>query len=519
MRNTGKIIVSVALVVASFSGAYGQSMNDIYNFQDRSIQYGTPRFMGMGGAFGALGGEISASYINPASGAVAVKNEISATLGVEWNANNSNYYGSSTKSTSDVKFSPFQAGVNFVLITRDDLTSFNSFSFGINYSRKCNFNNEVKWSGVNNTITDWVEGTPIGSSVVEYLYRNAVDGVNNTVTGLAEDLGVLGVYKTQEGQYFYMPEAEYNNISQAASLLTSGSSNVTTFSAGMNINNNIYVGIGFDFISINLSNNNLYLDEWGFTKNTGLSHDGLSNLYFDRYTSQSGWGSSFTVGIIGRVTDEFRLGFSWKTAARIYIDENYSYLMGAKFFDGTFNEGSENPTFDYPNRYSFKSPSEWTFSAAYVFGQHGILSVDYMLKDFSQMRFKDDGFSAENEIIKNQMQICHTVRVGGELRFYPVSIRAGFNYISSPYKNVTVNRVSQNVAGQYDSVSLPQGTGETMNASFGVGYNADENITIDLTYVGSKNTSYQYLYKPLLTNPMKNERMSHYIALGVTFRI
>ena len=29
----------------------GQSMNDIYNLQRSSVLYGTPRFMGMGGAF------------------------------------------------------------------------------------------------------------------------------------------------------------------------------------------------------------------------------------------------------------------------------------------------------------------------------------------------------------------------------------------------------------------------------------------------------------------------------------
>ena len=519
MINTGKILILSALAFLSVDAVYAQGMNDIFNFQNRSIQYGTPRFMGMGGAFGAVGGEISASYINPASGAVAVKNEVSATIGIEWYGNKADYYGTTTNSNSNINFSPYQAGANFVFVTRDDLASFNSFSVGINYSRKCNFNNEVKWGGVNTTITDWSNGNPIGSSVVEYIFRNAVDGVNRPVTDLAKSVGIIGTY--QDGsEYFYLPEAEYNNINQAASLLTSGSSNVTTFSAGMNINNTFYVGLGFDFISINMNRNNLLLDEWGFTRNDQLAHEGLSNMYFDRYSSQSGWGSSFTIGIIGRVTDGLRLGFSWKTAALIYIDEDYSYAMKGMFFDGHSKEDASYPTFDYPNKYSFKSPSEWTFSAAYVFGQKGLLSVDYMLKDFSKMRFKDDIFAAENRIIEQQMQICHTIRVGGELRLYPVSIRAGFNYISSPYKDLTVNRVSQSSpTGGQQTLSLPQGVGETMNASLGLGYNFDENISLDLTYVGSMSTAYQYLYKPQLTNAVKNNMTSHYIALGVTFRL
>ena len=70
----------------------GQSMNDIYNLQRSSVLYGTPRFMGMGGAFGALGGELSSTQINPAGGAVAVKSEVSITFGPEWYDNSTSFY-------------------------------------------------------------------------------------------------------------------------------------------------------------------------------------------------------------------------------------------------------------------------------------------------------------------------------------------------------------------------------------------------------------------------------------------
>ena len=72
--------------------------------------------------------------------------------------------------------------------------------------------------------------------------------------------------------------------------------------------------------------------------------------------------------------------------------------------DGSEASGTENPTFAYPNSYTFKTASEWTFSGSYVFGQFGLLSVDYMLKDYSKMRFKNPGFERENEIIKDQMK-------------------------------------------------------------------------------------------------------------------
>ena len=115
------------------------------------------------------------------------------------------------------------------------------------------------------------------------------------------------------------------------------------------------------------------------------------------------------------------------------------------------------------------------------------------------------------------MKICHTLRVGGEIRLYPVSIRAGFNYISSPYKNVEVKRVSQHSANGKERLSLPQGVGDTMNASMGIAVNIGS-ITIEATYLGSKTTRYQYLYSPVLTEAVQNDILSHHIAIGATWR-
>lgn len=491
----------------------GQTLYEIYNLQRTSMQYGTPRFMGMSGAFGAVGGEISAATINPAAGAVAVKSEASFTLGAEWYDNKATFYGNKTNKTSDINVTAFQGGANFVFKIDNPYSSVAGFNIGINYSRRNNFNNEFSVSGRNNTITDWLNGQPIGSSVIESIFRNATAGVNGTVVDLAKDLEVL----EKVGDNIY-PSADYLNIDQLAQLITSGYMGTTTFSAGINLNDKVYLGLGVDYYSLDLDRNDVKLDEWGYTSNNTYLHNGVSNLYYDQYTAQTGWGSSFSLGIIGRVTDEFRLGFSWKSAARIYIDEDYSYAMGAKFFDGTLNEGSEHPTYYTPNSYSFKSPSEWTFSAAYVFGQYGILSVDYMLKDFSKMRFKTEGLKSQNADIADRMKLSQTIRVGAEARLYPVSIRAGFSYVGSPYKTLLVERVSQTIPGDKVWVNRPQGTGDTIGFSAGLGYSIGNFLTIDASYVNSSYKTYTYLYEPKLIDPIENKVSASYVALGATFR-
>ena len=488
-------------------------MNDIYNFQRSSILYGSPRFMGMSGAFGAVGGELSSSIINPAGGAVARKSEVSLTAGVEWYDNTATFYGEKHREKSGTNFTAFQGGVNFVFLNDNPYSSVEGFNVGINYSRRQNFNNKISAQGVNTTITDWLDGHPIGSSLVESFFRQAAAGVNSPVTLLATDLGVL----ERVDNHIY-PSADYLNIDQIARIITSGYMGTTTFSAGLNLNNRVYLGIGFDYYSMEIDNNDIEMDEYGYTSNDTYLGGGLSNLAFDRYTAQNGWGSAVSFGIIGRVSDGFRLGFSWKSAARFYIDENYSYIMAAKFFDGTLNRGMENPTQFYPNSYSFKSPSEWTFSAAYVFGQHGIFSVDYMVKDFSKMRFKSEGFEAENDIIAQQMKIAQTLRVGAEARLYPVSIRAGFNYSTSPYKDLTIERVSQYDPDRFSATTLPQGTGDTFGFSASIGYSIGDFLTIDATYVSSSYKTYTYLYEPKLTDAVATKIQANYAALGATFR-
>ena len=134
------------------------------------------------------------------------------------------------------------------------------------------------------------------------------------------------------------------------------------------------------------------------------------------------------------------------------------------------------------------------------------------------MRFKSDGFERENDIIAVQMKLSQTIRVGAEARLYPVSIRAGFTYSGSPYKNLTVERVSQSVPGDKVWVTLPQGTGNTIGFSAGLGYSIGNFLTIDASYVNSSYKTYTYLYEPILINPVENKVSASYISLGATFR-
>ena len=70
------IFISSSLIIKS------QTLSEILSISfEKPI--GTARFESMGGAFGALGGDISSINTNPASGAVFIDNEFGFTMSTE----------------------------------------------------------------------------------------------------------------------------------------------------------------------------------------------------------------------------------------------------------------------------------------------------------------------------------------------------------------------------------------------------------------------------------------------------
>ena len=67
MKNNFSLVL--VLVFVNFFSVFGQSISDGLNYSSNSYQ-GTARYNSMSGAFGALGGDLSAIAVNPAGSAV-----------------------------------------------------------------------------------------------------------------------------------------------------------------------------------------------------------------------------------------------------------------------------------------------------------------------------------------------------------------------------------------------------------------------------------------------------------------
>ena len=135
-----------------------------------------------------------------------------------------------------------------------------------------------------------------------------------------------------------------------------------------------------------------------------------------------------------RPADFLRLGVAynsptWYKMTDRYYGEAGSYLT---FMDkGEMKErklDAATPNNAYYD-YEFRSPDKWIFSAAAILGTTALISVDYELMNYKNMRmYQTDGSSNvyTNQDITDNFKSMNTIRVGAEVKVTPqFAVRAG----------------------------------------------------------------------------------------------
>lgn len=131
---------------------YSKNATDLYG---QSLNSGDARYIGVGGAVGALGGSASSTEQNPAGLGVAINSEVQITAGVSSYRNENSF---STKNVAkDNQFNIQQLGGVFVFNIND--SNWNRFTIGLNYlnqnlDRINNTNANSNISFDNNDFTD-----------------------------------------------------------------------------------------------------------------------------------------------------------------------------------------------------------------------------------------------------------------------------------------------------------------------------------------------------------------------------
>lgn len=431
----------IILLVCSVASA--QNISDVIRYSSENTQ-GTARFQAMGGAFGALGGDLSALNSNPAASAV-FNNNLGTFSGTIFNRDNATLYGGNTNGTNSSYAEINQAGGVLVFKSTAPVSSWSKIALAFNYDMVENFGNNIYASGstnegIDNYFLDFAQGVPFGAIQLRenefiedaYLDIGENQGFGDQQAFLGYFGGILDPAVADNENTSYISNTGYSSVNQEFSRVTTGYNNKFTINAAAEYRERIYLGV-----SINI-HNILYNRFDEFTE-TGYDTDSeIQRTTFDNRLFTQGSGVSLGVGIIGKVSDFVRIGASYQSPTRYRLEDQLSQRISSDLADENINFIDYDQVTIFPT-YKLHVPGKVTGSLALIFGKNGLLSVDYSAQDFSEARLSplpDANFTAVNSDISNELGFVNTIRVGGEYRIKNFSLRAGYRYENSPYENL-----------------------------------------------------------------------------------
>lgn len=491
----------MAFVAAS---VYAQTAYSALMLSENDYE-GTARTAAMGNAFTALGGDLGAVSINPASSAVANYSQFSVTpglsifsstaAGVSPYENGDLPYFERTMRSDRTKFNLPNAGVSLHFETgrKSGIKSF-SASFVVN--RTASYDQNVYATGRNSTTSFMgqmayeasINGYPSAQLRSDQAFDlfpwKTVVGYKTGMIDPYDDIYVGATEKIYDNKTAFMG----GTIDQAYGRNISGSKYEYLINVGMNISDFIYLGANLTLNSMDYAYSEYFKETAVDPDDFEITYeDGDGNIiptmtkYFDRMKynssySYSGVGYSAKFGLIVTPMQGLRLGAAIQTPTAMNIDESWEDSGETEFTGaGGGKYSSESPYGQ--NSWKFRSPLKANFGLAYTFGKAGLISADYELCDYSRLRYNSSTYTDRdilyeiNEEMKASYGIAHKVRIGAEFKPIPeLAIRAGYNLNTSAEKAIWDG---------FEYIELDKPT-LSHKAAVGLGYSSKKSFFADI---------------------------------------
>ena len=356
---------------------------------------------------------------------------------------------------------------------------------------------------------------------------------NDIVNAQAGAIGVFGDVEDPDYYYRYIAATElftqtgemdeYGNyiydislggpLHQTYGRRKTGSKYDALFNVGFNFSDRFYLGvnIGSSLIDYTYSE---YFKEAAVDPADFPNEFDTGTAYFNNYRSRYSYTADVSgiyakVGFIAKPLDGLRIGAAIQTPTAMNVAERWKHSVDIQY--NGMNDGSAtSPLGEWG--YSFTAPYRMNAGIAYTFGGVAMLSADYEVTDYAQMRFRDrDGgegtFKNLNREIRQTMGKSNMIRLGAEVKPIPeLAVRAGYNLTDIP---------------EYDSHATLH---DKVNAySVGLGYSSPGSFFADiagrLTTLSDELISPYADYLPAYASPLiRNQRERWDVTLTLGWR-
>lgn len=440
---------------------------------------GTARYVGMGGAMTAVGGDPSAVRDNPAGLGVYRRMEVAISLGGKWDQTmqmGSNWGGLNTR----FEMPQVSWTCSFGNPYRSQGVIFNNFM--VSYNRVRQYQREYS-ANVNNcdkSLADVIVLKTNGLAEQSLQPEGRWDDKNvGWLSLLGYDTYMINPLDNDQWGANLQPGEKVNS---AIRVRENGYMDEYAFDWGMNISNRWYVGAGIRMTSFYLSQTEYYDEK---AQASGVTLSAYNTLLM------SGLGVNGAIGMIGHPVEWLRFGVSLitPTASTLSVS-NYGEMQSSIINDSV--RATPVNTASYSD---FSLPLRLSTSVAFQWKHYGLLSFQY---DYAHHKYLDD---------------VHTLKVG--LEVVPINrwfINAGYVYESTfrsadnllPYE-LSYNAVETNTHALY--------TRNTQYISCGIGYRG-RNLIVQAAYQYQLQDMDFQLHELCLTDGMRGRTHRFVVTLG-----
>jgi len=432
-----KIGLIIAVFLFALDASMAQNELDALRYSQRYVD-GTARFVGMGGAFGALGGDLGALPINPASAGLFVNREFSFTPQLLYdNTKAKMLIGKETTSNQANAFNISNIGyvTSLQTGTSEGVVSLN---FGITYNRIADFNQHYEISGTNT------------ESSMAYSFLQYANGYKPVDLWEYMELLAYNTYvidtDTLDTQYI---TGLGSNIEQTQkkSVTTEGGMSEVDLNLSANISNKFYIGASLGITTVNYKYTGKYSEE-----NNLLDTNYYDVKYFglEENLLTSGVGMNLKIGAIFRPVNWARLGVAFHSGSYLAINEEYRTSMESEvhYIDAQGNVDAPGYTYHFAeptdkdgyklgalvSDYYIISPGKIILSMALVIKQMALISVDFEQVNYSRMKMSALDFNLDNanQAIIDNFRRTNNLRVGAEIKKGIFSVRGGAIFYDNP---------------------------------------------------------------------------------------
>ena len=446
-----KIISSIFIIFLSTS-VFAQSLTDAVRYSDLQT-IGTARTAGVGGSFGAMGGDFGSLLINPAGMGDFYKSEFNFGFAL----NRINNTSSVVRPTSLLESNATRiddtnvniSNIGFVIHRRPRASSLVTSNFSIGMTQSKNLSEEFSYSAA--TIGSITE------RFIEVANGNGLNELDPFEGGVAFDAGAIF---DSDSDLNYENDIYDTTTVVLKDQFIERSGKMNEFSIGWagNIANVVNVGVVGSIPFVSFEEIKTYNENMGPDAGT---INPFNTLEYVESLSTSGFGLNIKAGATAKLGKQLRVGLAYHSPSWLRLQDDYSTEMQYEYFNTSGQNirlEAESP--DGRFNYLLKTTSKVVASAGTLFSfgdLKGFVNADAEFQNYKRANFNftinDSSASTRdyqdevNNDIDGELTNALSLRLGAELAYKKFRVRMGFNGQGSPYLIDDNNFVRKTITG------------------------------------------------------------------------